>query len=269
MKDLHPGGWLRLVAIALGTIVLIPFQLAAMRFWPSRDKVVTRLFHKLVCRGLGVRTRVRGTPPSPKAGGLIVANHCSWLDIPVLGAQRPLSFVAKAEIAGWPVIGWLSQLQRTVFIDRTRRAATAGVADQMGRRLSAGELVVLFGEGTTGDGTRILPFRSSLVGAVHQALGNDDEAEIMIYPLTITYLGYHGMAGGRADRSALAWHGDTELAPHLAAMLKIGAIDVELSWGEPFAMGRAITRKQATRRLEAEIRRARNEAVTGRPIPPG
>lgn len=266
MNGLRPGGWLRLVMIALGTLVLIPFQLVAMRFWPSRDKVVTRLFHKLVCRGLGARATVRGAPPPPGAGGLIVANHCSWLDIPVIGAQRPLSFVAKAEVATWPVIGWLSKLQRTVFIDRTRKSATAGVADQMGERLSAGELVVLFGEGTTGDGTRILPFRSSLVGAVHQALGSDNEAEITIYPLTITYLGYHGMAGGRADRSALAWHGDTELAPHLAAMLKVGAIDVDLAWGAPFAMGRTITRKQATKRLEAEIRRARNEAVTGRSV---
>jgi 1-acyl-sn-glycerol-3-phosphate acyltransferase len=272
MTRLAPGAILRVSALALGTLALLPAQLLVVRLMPSRGAAIPRLFHRLTCRMLGVRRRVRGTPPPPGSTGLIVANHVSWLDISVLGAERPVCFVAKSEVAGWPLIGFLAKLQRTVFIDRSRRKATAAVTAQMGERLSAGEAVVLFAEGTTGDGTRILPLRSSLLGAAHEALGQnggepEDGADIAVYPLTISYTGYHGMAGGRAERAALAWYGDTELAPHLRAILRAGAIDVEITWGEPIAMGRNTTRKDATRRAETAIRKARQETVSGRPLP--
>ncbi|WP_186420599.1 lysophospholipid acyltransferase family protein [Bosea sp. CS1GBMeth4] len=262
MKGLRPGAVARLALIVFGTLVLIPPQLVAMRL--GRPYYFTRLFQKLVCRSFGVRIVMHGRPPAPGESGLIVANHISWLDIPVIGTTGPLSFVAKAEVASWPVIGWLSKLQRTVFIDRMRRGATAGVASEMGRRLQDGQAVVLFAEGTTGDGTRILPLRSSLLGAAHEALRGDDEAEVTVYPLCITYIGFHGLRGGRVERSALSWYGDTELAPHLQAMINSGAIDVELAWGEPIRMGRKLSRKEATRLAEIAIRRARQEAVTGR-----
>ena len=262
MKGLGFGAIARLSLIGLGTLVLIPPQLVAMRL--GRPFYFTRVFHRLVCRGLGVRISVRGTPPPRGEGGLIVANHVSWLDIPAIGTTGPLSFVAKSEVATWPVIGWLSKLQRTVFIDGRRRGATAGVASEMGRRLQNGQAVVLFAEGTTGDGTRILPLRSSLLGAAHEALRGDDEAEVTVYPLCISYTGFHGLRGGRVERSALAWYGDTELAPHLQAMVEAGAVDVELAWGEPIRMGRRLSRKEATRLSEIMIRRARQQAVTGR-----
>lgn len=267
MTGLHIGAILRLGLLASGALALLPGQVVAMRLSLHRhDKVLPQLFHRLVCRCLGVRRRVRGTPPPPGASGLIVASHVSWLDISVIGAERPLAFVAKSEVAGWPVIGWFARLQRTVFIDRQRRQATAGAAAEMGARISAGESVVLFAEGTTGDGTRVLPLRSSLLGAAHQAIGANGGADVTIYPLTITYTGFHGIPGGRAERSALAWHGDTELAPHLRALLAIGAVDVELAWGEPITMGHGISRKEATRLAEIAIRKARQEAVSGRAL---
>ena len=145
-----------------------------------------------------------------------------------------------------------------------RRAATADATAEMGARLEAGEAIVLFAEGTTGDGTRILPLRSSLLGAAHEALGKREDGDIAVYPLTITYTGFHGMAGGRAERTALAWYGDEELAPHLKRMFNAGAIDVELAWGAPIAMGRKVSRKEATRLAEIAIRRGRQGATTGR-----
>jgi 1-acyl-sn-glycerol-3-phosphate acyltransferase len=264
MNRLGPGSILRLTGLAVATLLLLPLQLVAMRLGPRLSAAIPLLYHRIGCLCMGVRVRIAGMPPPAGSGGLIVANHVSWLDISVIGAQRPLSFVAKSEVAGWPVIGLLAKLQRTVFIDRGRRAHTADVAAEMGSRISAGEAVVLFAEGTTGDGTRILPLRSSLLGAAHQALAQGEDADIPVYPLTITYTGFHGMAGGRDERSALGWYGDTELAPHLKAMLAAGAIDVTLSWGEPIAMGRKTSRKEATRLAERAIRRARQEAVTGR-----
>lgn len=259
MSRLRPAGMLRLTLLAGVTLALLPAQLVAARI--GRGSAIPRLFHRVTCRLLGVRRIIRGTPPQRGVGGLIVANHVSWLDISVIGAERPLSFVAKSEVAGWPVIGQLAKLQRTVFIDRARRAHTADVAAEMGARLQAGEAVVLFAEGTTGDGTRILPMRSSLLGAAHEALAAGPDSEIPVYPLTITYTGFHGLAGGRFERTLLAWYGDTDLAPHLRAVLNAGAIDVELAWGEPILMGRAVSRKEATRRAEASIRQARRRSI--------
>ncbi len=267
MNGLRPGAILRLVLLVLGTLALLPGQLVMLRLGPRRGWRLPLLFHRLVCACLGVRRRSRGTPPGKGEAGLIVANHVSWLDIPVIGAVGPLSFVAKAEVATWPAIGFLSKVQRTLFIDRSRRSATASMNAEMGERLAAGQSVVLFAEGTTGDGTRILPLRSSLLGAVHAALAEGGkDSGITIYPLAITYTGFHGMAGGRFERAALAWYGDTELAPHLRDVLNAGAIDVELAWGEPIRIGRATSRKEATRLAEAAIRRARREAVTGRKL---
>lgn len=258
------GAIVRLAVLVLGTLVLLPLQLAAVRIAPGKAGALPRRFHRLVCLCLGVRRRLKGTPPPTGTGVLIVANHVSWLDISVLGAERTLSFVAKSEVAGWPVIGALAGLQRTVYIDRQRRGATAGTAAVMGARLAAGDDIVLFAEGTTGDGTRILPFRSSLLGAAQHAI---DEAggDVTVYPLTITYTGTQGLPGGRTDRAALAWYGDTELVPHLRHVLASGKVDVELEWGAPIVMGKATSRKETARQAEASVRSARRRAVAGRP----
>ncbi|MFG3757146.1 lysophospholipid acyltransferase family protein, partial [Klebsiella pneumoniae] len=103
---------------------------------------------------------------------LILSNHVSWLDIIVVTAVTPVVFVAKHEVASWPLFGWLAKLQRTIFIERERRQKTGAVAREMGDRLTGGDTVVLFAEGTSSDGNRILPFRSALIGSVHHALGS-------------------------------------------------------------------------------------------------
>jgi lyso-ornithine lipid O-acyltransferase len=254
----------KLGLIALAAMPLFPAQMAAIRLMPRFNHVVPRLFHRIVCRAFGVRIRESGVRPRPGERTLIVANHVSWLDIPIIGTTGPLSFIAKSEIAGWPGIGWLSKLQRTIFLDRSRRGATADIAAVMGERLSNGESIVLFAEGTTGDGTRILPFRSSLLGAVREALGPDDDGEITVQPLALIYLGRDGVPGGRAGRAKLAWYGDTELGPHLIDMLNGGPIDIAMIWGEPIRMGRGHSRKEAARAAEMAVRRAAIEAVTGR-----
>lgn len=265
MNGFSPGMILRLGTLALGTLAMAPMQLAVMRLAPRGGHALPKLFHRLVCRTFGVRRVVVGTPPGANAGGLVISSHVSWLDIAVIGAELEGSFVAKSEVASWPLIGWLADLQRTVYIDRQRRGATSGVASEMGERIAAGETVVLFAEGTTGDGTRILPLRSSLLAAAHRAPGGRDGEAVTVYPLTLTYTGFHGLAGGRHERSLLAWYGDTELAPHLKALMAAGPIDVELAWGEPIVMDGATSRKDAARRAEQTLRRARRSAIASNP----
>ena len=145
----------RIGLIGLIAVFGIPMQMLVNRFVSGRTHVIPLLFHRAICRLLGLRVMVEGTPPGLHEKTLIVANHVSWLDIPVIGALRPVSFIAKSEVAGWPGIGALAKLQRTIFIDRSRRSQTATIASEMGVRLTGGDCVVLFAEGTTGDGTRI------------------------------------------------------------------------------------------------------------------
>ena len=100
---------------------------------------------------------------------LYVSNHVSWADILVIGSVAPVAFVAKREVASWPLVGITAKIQRTVFVDRTRRHQAAEAVADIVKRLKDGVSVVLFAEGTSSDGNRVLPFRSALLGAVEEA----------------------------------------------------------------------------------------------------
>jgi lyso-ornithine lipid O-acyltransferase len=256
----------RLLVMAAGFGLLVgPHWLMLRLGRPSGRAPV--LFHRLFLRLFGVRVTQSGTPPRPGEPALVLANHVSWLDIVALGSLRPLSFVAKSEIAGWPVIGWFAVLQQTLFIDRARRGATAEVNRALGQRLAAGELIVLFAEGTTGDGTRLLPFRSSLVGAARTAIEAEEGRlpHLRLQPLALAYPRRNGLPVTRAERPDVAWYGDMELAPHLATFLREGPIDVHVVWGAPIAFEAGTDRKRATAQAEAAVRGALREMRAGTP----
>ncbi len=118
----------RLIVCVLVFVVIVGPHILSLRYGRGRIAAwMPVVFHRVFVRLFGLRVTQSGTPPDPGEPALVLANHVSWLDIIVLGSLRPLSFVAKSEIAGWPVIGTLARLQRTVFIDRARRADTASV----------------------------------------------------------------------------------------------------------------------------------------------
>lgn len=247
----------RVAALAFAFAILGPPHWLALRLLGRRATLAPILFHRVFLRLFSVRVTQSGTPPASGEAALVLANHVSWLDIAAIGSLRPLSFVAKSEIAGWPVISALAALQRTIYIDRQRRGATAAVSTAMGHRLAEGELVVLFAEGTTGDGTRLLPFRSSLVGAARAALQAEaGRGRVRLQPLAITYPRRNGLPVTRAERVDIAWYGDMELAPHVAAFVQGGPIDVHVVWGAPIAFEANSDRKAATAAAEAEVRAA-------------
>jgi 1-acyl-sn-glycerol-3-phosphate acyltransferase len=177
----------------------------------------------------------------------------SWLDIPVLSAVAELSFVAKSEVARWPAIGLMARLQRSVFVERAHRHKTRHAASLIARRLALGDAIVLFAEGTTSDGTRVLPFRSALIGAVRETLGPQTECAY-VQPVAIRYARRHGLPIGRAGAVALAWIGDTDLMPHLVAVLAGGPLDVTVSFGEAIAFVPGSDRKGLARTLEGSVR---------------
>jgi 1-acyl-sn-glycerol-3-phosphate acyltransferase len=189
------------------------------------------------------------------------------LDICVISALSPVVFVAKSEVAGWPILGWLARLQRTVFINRKARHRTGEATAEIADRLLDGNAVVLFAEGTSSEGTRVLPFRSALVGAVHHALGDGTHhTHVNVQPMSIAYLRFGGVPIGRGLRERVAWYGDAELMPHLLQMLSFGAVDVTVSWGEATAYDLSADRKAIARDAEQSVRRMTAAALRAAPV---
>jgi lyso-ornithine lipid O-acyltransferase len=252
----------RLAVQGLFFVIVLPLQGLAVRFGWRLAGHIPLWFHRLLLRLFSMRVVVRGSPPGPEPT-LVLANHVSWLDIPVIASLRPLSFVAKSEVANWPMIGLFAKLQRCIFIDRARKAHTAEVNAQMAERLARGEVIVLFPEGTTGDGNRVLPFRSSLVGAARAALAGSTVRHVVLKPLAVTYVRRNGLPVTRRERPAIAWYGDMDLAPHLALFVREGPLDAVVQWGEAIPFDAAADRKRATVQAETAVRQAVRRALRG------
>jgi lyso-ornithine lipid O-acyltransferase len=247
-------------ALTALSLPLIPLQWLSVKCRLRLRRAIPVFYHRLVCRILGIRIQAHGAAHCGPV--LIVSNHMSWLDITVLTTFAPMVFVAKREVAGWPIFGLFAKLQRCVFVDRERRSATVDVNETIAARLAEGDHVVLFGEGTSSDGNRVLPFRSSLLGAVQALLTRGERPPDLskpnpvpvIQPLSIAYVGFGGLPVGRQHRPQLAWYGAMDMLPHLGNVLRRGAIDVIVTWGEPIPAAEASDRKVLTRRLEAQVR---------------
>jgi len=252
-----------IVVFALVTLILMPLQWLAITFKRPLRRRIPVLYHRFVCRLLGIRIRSIGAPIDRRPL-LIVANHSSWLDISVITAQAPVVFVAKAEIARWPFFGLLAKLQRTVFVERDRRQKTGEVNAEIGRRLAEGDPVLLFGEGTAGDGNRVMPFRTALIGPARDAIASaGDVSQVWIQPLSIAYVNQQGIPLGRHLRPRAAWYGKMKLVEHIGHIVRSGAVDVSVTWGEPIAYDGATDRKALARQLESSVRRHTVAALRG------
>ncbi len=227
--------------------------------------VVASGYYRVLCALLRIRVRVVGEPVHHRAV-LFVSNHVSWADILVIGSLGPVAFVSKSEVADWPLVGTTARLQRTVFVDRSRRHQTGDAIAEIVKRLASGTSVVLFAEGTSSDGNRVLPFRSALVGAVKEA-GARAESGILIQPMSICYTGLHGIPMGRQHRPLVAWYGDLDFLPHIKAFIERGAIDAVVSYGDPVAADGTADRKAMAKSLEGAVRKITAATLRGRPRP--
>jgi 1-acyl-sn-glycerol-3-phosphate acyltransferase len=240
----------------------------ALRFgWKSR-KTFPNSYHRFMARLFGIRIKTIGKPLTGE-GVLIVANHTSWMDIIVFSAVGQLSFVAKSEVATWPLFSTLAKLQETVFVERTRRQATGHARDQIRDRLLSVDTLVLFPEGTSNDGNAVLGFKSALMGAVEARVddGKGGQRAVRVQPVSTAYVGLHGMPMGRENRPLFAWYGDMELVPHLWEALKTGPVDVIVEFHQPMDVDQVGGRKVLAVRTEAIIRRGQARALAGQPGP--
>ncbi len=252
-----------LFGLAVLILALFPIQLIGIALNNHWQRSIPHLFHRAFCVMVGVRIRELGKR-SADDPVLILSNHVSWLDICVITALTPVVFVAKSEVARWPVFGWLAKLQRTIFIERERRQKTGAATQEIAGRLLGGDAVVLFAEGTSSDGVRILPFRSALIGAVHHALGDSTHhTRITVQPMSLAYMRFGGLPVGRALRERVAWYGDADLIPNFIGILAAGAVDVTVTWGEAVSYDMSADRKQIARAAEMSVRRMTSAALRG------
>ena len=248
-----------LVALAAFVLVFGPARRAAQRFGSRLGSMIPVYFHRLFCAGLGIKVCRRGTFGSaPKR--LIVANHVSWMDIPVLASLGPVSFLSKKEIDNpqepFRVRCWraLVGLQGVVYVDRRRRLGTQAVNARMVEAMTAGSAVVLFAEADMGDGNRILPFRSSHFEAIRLAACSDNEGSAVIQPVYLHYSSIAGLPATRWLRPRIAWYGNMAFVPHFLQHAQGGGVTCDVYCGAPIRVLPGMDRKTAARLAEAAVR---------------
>jgi 1-acyl-sn-glycerol-3-phosphate acyltransferase len=254
-----PRAVARLVAYFLVTLPLMPVQALLLAMGSPLARRLPHHYHRIVCRILGLELETLGVV-SPVHPTLFVANHVSYLDIEALSAVVPTCFVAKREVAGWPMFGWLARLQRTVFIER-RSNGVAEERDGLAQRLDEGESLVLFAEGTSGDGNRVRPFKSSLLSVAERAVHG---RPLTVQPVSVAYTRLDGMPIGRQWRPFFAWYGAMDLAPHLWSVLGLGRLTVTLIFHPPVTFAEAGSRKALAAHCQRVIAAGLEAANSGR-----
>ncbi len=254
---------LKLTSILVWTALLLPAQAAATTLKLRWAEGIPMLYHRGVAWIIGMHIDVRGEIAG--AGPtMFVVNHTSWLDITVLDTLVKGCFVAKREVSKWPVFGLLAKLQRTVFVERARSRALEQ-RNSLIARLEVGQSLMLFPEGTSGDGNRVLPFRSALFAAAEKPVAGKP---IRVQPVTIAYVGLNGMPMGRRNRPLFAWYGDMALLPHIWGVLGAGPSTVSVIFHKPVTIASFASRKDLSAHCQGVIAAGLSDALTGRvPVP--
>jgi lyso-ornithine lipid O-acyltransferase len=233
------------VAIMLWTIPCAVVQSVLLAL-PGRAKVTfARVYWAGVSRLLGIRIRLIGTV-APAASGrpiIFVCNHSSWIDVPTLGGILDACFVAKGDVATWPIVRTIAWLGRTVFVTR-QRGSTRQERDAMRARLADGDNLILFPEGTSSDGSRVLAFRTAFFSVADPLPGG---AAPMIQPVSVVYDRVGGLPAGRASRPVFAWYGDMDIASHFWRLAQHTGLRATVLLHAPVDPGGFADRKQLAR----------------------
>jgi len=241
----------RLVLFLGLTGILLPLALLAYPLSQRAVRVLSLAWFKGVCRICNLSVQVHGEPVDD-ASVLFVGNHVSYLDIPVLGTVMNARFVAKQEVAGWPLFGICARVARTIFIKRDPKEALRQRED-IRAELDAGERLILFPEGTSTDGKRVLPFKSTLFSVADQK--GEQEAPV-VQPFSIVYPRYaDGRPLDRGHQSLYAWHGDHELFPHLISVFGLKGAIVDVIFHPPVKAADFAHRKDLAQHCHTQVAR--------------
>ncbi len=251
-----------MLAFAAWTAIMVPPVYLSRFGRPNFNERATIFYWRWANRLIGMRTQVHGTPITERPA-LFVANHSSYLDVPVLGALVGGCFVAKREVLGWPVLGKMSLLQRTVFIERNPRRSI-DERDDLSDRLANGERLILFPEGTSNDGNRVLPFKSALFNVAERTFDGANGADLKVQPVSVAYVGLDGTPLGRHLRPLLAWYGDMTLAPHFWTALGLGQLTIDVRFHDPVTISDYGDRKALAEACWRSVSSGVADALRGR-----
>jgi 1-acyl-sn-glycerol-3-phosphate acyltransferase len=214
------------------------------RATPEQRESLNRAWSLKMLRLCGMRLVVHNDSARLDSGALVVANHISWIDIYVINAWRPTPFVSKAEIRQWPVVGWLAEQLGTIFIQREKRSDAKRIMHELAERLSSGQLMCVFPEGTTTNGITLLPFHANMFQAAVSA-GS------AVQPLCLMYEDAQGR-----QSTAPAYIDDLSLGDSLDALLRGGPLTAHVYVGEAIAPGldRRALAAQAQASVETALR---------------
>lgn len=231
---------LKILLLILWSIPLVIIQCFVLLFHKGPGAYfVPQLWHRGVSRIIGLKTLVDGVPPTQDQV-IFVSNHLSYLDIFAIGSTLRASFIAKEEIANWPVIGFLSKVQQTAFISRNSNQAKK-VANSLASMLAEGKSLILFPEGTSTSGKAMLPFKSSLFSLAWQP----DGTALPVQPFTIRVLSLNGRVpdDSPTGNDLFAWYADMEFGPHFWDFLCAKGAAVRLTFHPVIQPDAAIDRK--------------------------
>lgn len=244
-------------------LISLPIQAVSLALRLPFARRFPLIVHRVCTRITGHRVQVRGK--QIKDGPvLFVSSHCSYIDISVLGSIIQASFVAKAEVASYPIFGWCARLSRCIFVDRRARFASKQ-AEEMIQRLRAGDSLILFPEGTSSDGNRVLPFRSALFKVAEFEI---DGAPVTVQPVSLAYTRLDGIPLGRHLRPFFAWYGDMEMASHMWQMVGMGRLTAVLEFHPPVTIDQFGSRKELAAYCQAKVAAGVATALAGRPQEP-
>ena len=255
--------------LALGVMILATAVMAPMQVLVLKSGMVDP---GRCCRGSGHRILVKAIGLRIHAhGSLIEKDRCWW---PATMCRGPTSWCSARWStspssprptlpAGRSSVFWPGS-SGPCLSSGSGAAGPAPRRAEIAGRLAGNEAVVLFAEGSTGDGNHLLPFKSTLFGAARMALSGAG-ATVYIQPVAIAYTKLHGMPMGRQHRQLAAWIGDSELVPHLFSLIGEGAIDVEVRFGAARAFTAESDRKLVARQVEQDVRRMLWAALSARP----
>jgi 1-acyl-sn-glycerol-3-phosphate acyltransferase len=232
---------LRALAVAFFSLIALAEIIVTIPFIQSLDRTNTRArwlsrWCRFALRVLGVRLKVTGLAPNR---GLLVCNHLSYLDVLVLSSVAPCVFVAKRDVAGWPLFGWLARGAGTIFVDRSSRLAAPRGVDSIREAIESGALIVLFAEGTSSDGVTVLPFKSALLEPALQSRCR----------ITAGAIDYSLKNGSVADE--VCYWRDMTLVPHLLNLFTKPVIGANLALAP--LIGRPRNRKELSCALREQI----------------
>ena len=246
--------YIRFVIFVVFSVILIFATYLFGRLIPFFGKWLPVIFHKLLIWLLSIKIDFEGEIDKSNNSNLYISNHLSYLDIPILGSTFPLRFVAKSEVKVWPLFGFLAKLGGTIFINRNR-SDSLNQKNKILKSLSHNDKILIFPEGTTSDGNRVLDFKSSSFSAL-------EDQKFFIQPIVLVYSDLNGIPINRWLRPVIAWYGEMDLRPHLSKLASLTSIKVKLIYLAKVNAQNFSSRKDLSKYLENKIKKVYSSEIS-------